>query len=938
MDPKRIFIVEDEGIIANRLKSTLEIMGYQVCGATTTGESAVEMVLELKPDLVLMDIHLAGKLNGIDAAGQIHSSLDVPIIYSTAYSDNFFLEKAKSTDPYSFLVKPIQDRELYAAIEMALYRHEIDKQLAESEERYRIVSEIISDFAFSVTLEPNGEYRLEWITPVFTELTGFTIEEINNAYSWKKLVSPTDYEIIEDINKRLLEGEEVSRELRILKRNRELIWINLNVKPIWNESRTKIIKVYGAAQDITQRKYTENELLRLNNELELRVAERTTQLETAVEGLKVEIKSRLLAEENLIESEERYRNLTEYSPDAVTVTVHGKIIYVNPAAIKLVGASSKEELIGKTSINLVHPDYFQIAKKRVEDALSSNLPQPIAHEKLIRLDGTGIDVEIILVPINYGNEKALLLILRDITEKREAESQLRKLSRAVEQSPAGILITDISGDIQYVNPKFIEITGYTSEEVINCNPRILKSGDHDKEYYESLWKTILTGNEWRGEIRNRKKSGELYWEFLSISSIKNAKGDITHFLAVKEDITERKNIEAELIKSKVDAEEANNLKSSLLANMSHELRTPLNGILGFSQLLKDELSEPDHINMLGKIAKSGKRLMNTLNSVLMLTELENNNYLITLSEVDLVFFCRQIKTLYGGLAQEKKLSFNVEIKTENIVIETDENLLTKIISNLVENAIKYTNQGSITIELNEYIGKDKKRFALINVIDTGIGIKRENQDIIFREFKQLSEGFRRDFEGLGLGLSISKKMANLINVEILVESAIGVGSIFTVTIPVREISSSPTKHKKEIENILTHKQSELKISKVGELKKVLLVEDNPLNIEVVQRFLSKNYEVIFARDGDSALKMLTQNDYKIFMIDINLGHGIDGIQVLKGIRKIEKYKDTPVIALTGYASDSNRRDFLQQGFSHYLAKPFEKKELLKILNELFGNA
>ncbi len=1421
MNYKKIFLVEDEGIIANRLKSTLEMMGYKVCGATGSGEKAVELVPQLQPDLVIMDIHLSGQLNGIEAASKIHESIDIPIIYSTAYSDNFFLEKAKATSPYSFLVKPIQDRELYAAIEMAFYRHAIDRQLAESEERYRIISEIISDFAFSVSLHTDGLYSLDWITPVFTELTGFTLDEINGVNTWKKLLSPIDYELIFDIAENLLNGREVEREFRILKRNREPIWINLHAKPIWNENRTKIVKILGAAQDVTQRKYTENELLRLNNELELRVAERTTQLETAVEGLKNEIKNRLLAEDKLSESElryrtlianlpeyvivhvngkvvyfndevlktsgysaeeiynnsvmmfidmhdrdkvlhmmksvrkegkipenevkiklksgeirtniirtskiifgrneafltillditqlretqkqitnsekkyrtiigtaidgfctldpnlkilevneslveisgysgeelldmkitdlefnpaksrlqafanqfyssenirfetryrkkdgspieveislklmdtdeaklfcfirditqsqkmlealkvseekfskafitspdsininrlrdgqyieindgftnlsgytledvrgknsneisiwndpndrdrlvkellakgkignfeaqfrvkdgsvrygltsasiieienekciisitrdiserkrierhlqlqaklldsakdtiflfdmsgkiiyaneaalsahgysfneilklgihdidnsvhtsfskdqrlqlifangsatfevlhirkdgtkfpaevnsqlithdgqqfilsverditerkiteaalkaseDRYRNLIEYSPDAIAVHSGGKIIYVNPAAVRLIGASSKEELLNRPVLDLMHPDYISFAKDRIEKTLATELPLPAAHEKIIKQNGMPIDVEITSVPISFGDQKALQVILRDITEKREAELELRKLSRAVEQSPAGIIITDLSGKIQYTNPKFTEITGYTFDEVHNKNPRILKSGEHDPNYYKALWDTILSGNEWRGEIRNRKKSGELYWEFVSISGVKNENGELTHFLAVKEDITDRKKIENELIRSKIEAEEANNLKSSLLANMSHELRTPLNGILGFAQLLKDELSDNDHKSMLDKITKSGKRLMNTLNSVLMLTELENNNYLITKSEVDLVFFCHQLKTLYESNAREKKLDLNLSISAENLLIQTDENLLTRILSNIIENAVKYTIKGSITIELKEFTRKDKKRLALINVIDTGMGIKQENQDIIFREFKQLSEGFRRDFEGLGLGLSLARKMSNLIGAEILVESVLGVGSIFTVTLPIEEGESQSKKVFRESGSAgraVKHQKTENKLCRI------LLVEDNPLNVEVVQRFLAKNYIVDSARDGYSAINMATEIDYDILMIDINLGQGIDGIQVLNEIKKYSKYNAVPVVALTGYASETNRRDFLQHGFTHYLAKPFEKKELIALLKEI----
>lgn len=200
--------------------------------------------------------------------------------------------------------------------------------------RYRIVSEIISDFAFSLNIQSESEYKLEWITPVFTELTGFTIDEINSPNAWKKLVSPTDYVLVENIAENLLKGKEVEKEFRILKRNREPIWINLHVKPIWNEARSQIIKVYGAAQDVTQRKYTENELLRLNNELELRVAERTTQLETAVEGLKNEIKSRLFAEDKLGESELRYRTLISNLPEYVIVHKNGRIVYFNDEVSK----------------------------------------------------------------------------------------------------------------------------------------------------------------------------------------------------------------------------------------------------------------------------------------------------------------------------------------------------------------------------------------------------------------------------------------------------------------------------------------------------------------------------------------------------------------------------------------------------------------------------
>jgi CheY-like chemotaxis protein/two-component sensor histidine kinase len=342
--------------------------------------------------------------------------------------------------------------------------------------------------------------------------------------------------------------------------------------------------------------------------------------------------------------------------------------------------------------------------------------------------------------------------------------------------------------------------------------------------------------------------------------------------------------------------------------------------------------EKDELEMLEKITRSGKRLMNTLNSVLTLTELENENYLLTQSEIDLSIFSQQIKSLYEITARDKKLEFYADVKNENILLKTDENLLTKIVSSLVENAIKYTREGYVRIQLESKVSGDNKKFALIKIKDTGIGINLENHDIIFREFKQLSEGYRRDFEGLGLGLTLARKMANLLGGDIFVESTIGIGSTFTVVLPMdSKPGDIPVK-----QILIEESTTATLITTIPSEFKVLLVEDNPLNIEVVQRFLSKICIVSFARDGLRAIEMATENNYCLLMIDINLGQGMDGLEVLKHLKNMGKYANIPSIALTGYASDTNKRDFLSKGFSHYLAKPFEKRELVKMIKNILN--
>jgi PAS domain S-box-containing protein len=648
-----------------------------------------------------------------------------------------------------------------------------------------------------------------------------------------------------------------------------------------------------------------------------------------------DISERKKSETALRESEERYRNLIEYSPEAIAVHGNGKILYGNAAAVRYMGARNAEQIIGMPVMDVIHTDSKELAIERTQNLLNLGKPLPPVEEKIVRVDGSVMDIEVTSVPIIFDNKPAIQVIMRDITKKKHIESEIRKLSRAVDQSPAAIIITNVKGEIEYTNPKFVEVTGYTSSEALGQNPRILKSGLQDKDFYKNLWNTINAGNEWRGEFNNKKKSGELYWELTSISPIKNDKGEITHFLAVKEDITSRKKMESELIKSKEIAEEANKLKSSLLANMSHEFRTPLNGILGFSQLLRDEVTDQSQIDMIEKITRSGKRLMSTLNSVLTLTELENNNYLITNTEIDFVFFCQQMKSHHEKSASMKKLLLQVYTPVSELWINTDETLLTKIISCLVENAIKYTAEGEIGIKLETVKKNNKVVDVQIHVKDTGIGIDQEHQNLIFREFKQLSEGFRRDYEGLGLGLSLASRMATLIGGKITVDSSLGQGSTFTLTIPAidtNELEITPT--------LPSYRRTEMThnapIKKSNDLINVLLVEDNSLNVEVVQRFLSKICKVSYSKTGLEAIKMAEENNYDLLMIDINLGHGMNGVEVLAEVKKFGKYAKVPVIALTGYASDSNKRDFLSQGFTHYLAKPFEKKELINVITTIMG--
>ncbi|MDP2362851.1 MAG: PAS domain S-box protein, partial [Ignavibacteria bacterium] len=289
--------------------------------------------------------------------------------------------------------------------------------------------------------------------------------------------------------------------------------------------------------------------------------------------------------EQLEQREKEFHSLfTEDLTGDFISTPEGKIILCNPKFLKIFGFKSEDEAYN-TPVELLYKnrlDRSDLLERVKKERKIENL-----ELEMVRRDGKIIYVLENIVGQYDSEEKLEKIIgyLIDITEQKSAFDKVKQLSKAVEQSPVTIMITDTEGNIQHVNQKGLQLTGYTLEELLNNNPRILSSGERTNLEYRVLWNTIKAGEEWRGEFHNKKKNGDLYWELASISPIKNENGEIINFLAVKEDITERKKNEQELIAAKEKAEEINRIKSVFFSNMSHELRTPLVAILGFADIL-----------------------------------------------------------------------------------------------------------------------------------------------------------------------------------------------------------------------------------------------------------------------------------------------------------------------------------------------------------------
>jgi PAS domain S-box-containing protein len=378
-----------------------------------------------------------------------------------------------------------------------------------------------------------------------------------------------------------------------------------------------------------------------------------------------------------------------------------------------------------------------------------------------------------------GNNATLI---SEIRNRQKAEEQLLKFMWAVEQSPTAILVLEIDGKIQYANKKYFELTGYTTDEVIGLKPKFIDSDKLDLDESMILGKVKQSSQLWKSELKNRKKNGEEFWTSLYITPITNLNGKITNFLCIQEDITEKKRVMDELVLEKTNAEQSNNLKTYLLANMSHEFRTPLIGILGFSQILRSEITDNEYSSMVDCIHQSGERLLRTLDGMLQLSDLETKKLSNQPVKIDFEQIVNSLADKYLDQIQEKGLDFKLDLIFEQIYFYSDPQLLELCLTNLLDNALKFTRSGFISIGAH-ILNENENRFVQIKIVDTGIGIAEEKTEYIFKAFSQVDEGMSRSYDGVGLGLTIAKRIIELLEGEISVKSRLSEGSEFIIKLP-----------------------------------------------------------------------------------------------------------------------------------------------------------
>ncbi|PHR59395.1 MAG: histidine kinase [Arcobacter sp.] len=525
-----------------------------------------------------------------------------------------------------------------------------------------------------------------------------------------------------------------------------------------------------------------------------------------------------------------------------------------------------------------------------------------------------------------ANEKAL--------EERSKETQhalfeLKEQKLALDAHSI-VAITNVKGDITYVNDKFVEISGYSREELLGKNHRLLQTDEQSTEFWKEMYHTVSNGKIWHNEVKNKAKDGSFYWVDTTIvpfftdpdATIKKPDS----YIAIRTDVTQQKEDEIKLIQAKEDAEAGAIAKAEFLASMSHEIRTPMNGVLGMLGLLKNSKLNSVQAHQVGLAESSAESLLALINDILDFSKVEAGKMDLENLEFNLRDVIGDFAQAIGHRAQENGVELIIDLrKIEHKLVICDPGRLRQILNNLVGNAIKFTHKGEILItgvlkEINDTQGR-----LFISVQDSGIGIPKGKIDTLFESFTQVDASTTRKYGGTGLGLSITKKLVHLMQGSVSVSSVEGQGATFSFDILV---GLPKDKH-------IVMPSVDIKD------KNILIIDDNALNREILsQQLVYWGINVFEAKDANEALELCkksfqeNRSPFDIAIVDMHMPD-MDGAEL--GEKLKDMYQDMKLVMMTSLGNRGDAKTFKKLGFSAFFPKPCTTKDLFHALNVLIDN-
>jgi PAS domain S-box-containing protein len=719
---------------------------------------------------------------------------------------------------------------------------------------------------------------------IWAEMLGYSAEEIQHTtQQWLDFIYPDDREKAWQSINAVLEGHEKQHEIeyRMIHKDGSLRWIFDHANVVQRDAEGKPTRMSGTHRDITERK------------------------QTAIE----------------------YQAVIQFSLSGFWCNdFNGRLLAVNHALSKILGYS-EAELLNLTVMDIEACENLKDVFLHMQRILQ--MGHDSFESQYRRKDGVIIDVEINVLYVEALGQRFFAFV-NDITERKSAENQLKRnrdeLARYFEQPLIGMITSFSDKKTLHVNQRFCEMVGYSKEEMQTLDWGKITHPD-DIATDEFFLKQAICGeiNSYQIEKRYLHKKGHSVYVHLSVDCIRDAQGQVEYFIGMVLDITERKSAERAMQAAELKANLANQAKSEFLANMSHEIRTPMNGIMGMASLaLQTELT-PKQRNYLNKLNYSAQSLLSIINDILDFSKIESG----------------KLELEYSAFSLEPLLVYvldmiDVKVKEKNIVVTPivnsgtpkwlmgDSLRLGQVLLNLVSNAVKFTEQGNIVVSINpEQLTPQSVRLRF-SVRDSGIGMTDEQLAKLFQPFSQADSSITRKYGGTGLGLVISKKLVELMNGTLQVDSKPNGGSTFSFTVMLGIAEKPPPSH-------LKPQQEKDDISGALNGRKVLLVEDNEINQELVINLLNDlGIAVEVAENGQEAVEKVFAKPFDWVIMDVQMPV-MDGLTATRLIRAERRFSELPIIAMTANAMPGDKENALAAGMSDYLSKPIMPEKLASIL-------
>ena len=606
-----------------------------------------------------------------------------------------------------------------------------------------------------------------------------------------------------------------------------------------------------------------------------------------------------------------------------------KVTWINAAFEKITGFSL-EDLKGKRLGDLISgpdTDYSIIEKAR---AMTQQAKSFTVDMLAYRKDKTPIWISVYntVVLDDEGQIESEVEIIIDITDKKKVEEDLQILSLVASKTNTGVTIANEKGEITWINSALEQLIGYTNEELSGkMLGDVLSGAATDKKLIAEARQQAIQKLPYSIEVLAHKKNGEEIWLSVSNTPILNSNGQVERQVELINDITQRKQVEREMVESREQALQLSEAKEMFLSVMSHEIRTPLNAVIGMTHLLMDNEPKESQLDDLNILKFSSENLLNIINDILDFTKIETGNLHLESIPFDLHTLSVDIvNSLQVSAAQKgNQLILNYDNRIPPALLG-DKTRLYQVLINLLGNAVKFTDHGNVHLNIKLKAAEDGYASIYFEVKDTGIGIPKDKQSYIFETFTQAKTDIARKYGGTGLGLAITKKLLKLYQSEIKVQSTEGKGTCFSFVIKFSTLQAGDTVF------------SPVNLPSLFTDRRVLVVDDNEVNILIAKRFLSKwGLTIDFASNGEEAIHKITASTYDLVFMDIRMP-GIDGFDATKIIRDLpgDYYKKLPIIALTASTLHNEHNKFKESGMNGHVLKPFNPNEIKEVLNQFLG--